>query len=33
VGVEPNETARLDDRILSVTLPPISWTMITLATR
>jgi alpha-N-arabinofuranosidase len=33
VGVEPNETARLDDRILSVTLPPISWTMITLAHR
>ena len=33
VGIEPNETARLDDRILSVTLPPISWTMITLAHR
>ena len=30
VGLRPNESARLDDGILTVTLPPVSWTAVAL---
>jgi alpha-N-arabinofuranosidase len=31
VGLRPNETARLEDGTVTITLPPVSWTALTLA--
>jgi alpha-N-arabinofuranosidase len=33
VAPSPNQSARIDDNVLSVELPPISWTALRLATR
>ena len=31
VGLRPNETARLEDGTVTITLPPVSWTALTLS--